>query len=138
MLIFDIKVLEFSSFPYKCLLLIDSFIFLISLQQSQIQFQTVGWNLDGTNLILVYLVKDHPNSWWRPGIESVVCESAYHVIGLKTLSLWVTLTSIPGLQSRIMKNTNQCFYTSHQKIKDDLKYLPCNREQKKITLSIIL
>ena len=31
------------------------------------------------------------------GIESVVYESAYHVIGLKTPSLWVTLISIPGL-----------------------------------------
>ena len=30
-------------------------------------------------------------------IELVVRESVYHVIGLKTPSLWVTLTSIPGL-----------------------------------------
>ena len=36
---------------------------------------------------------------WRTGITDVVRESAYHVIGLKTRSLWVTLTSIPGLHS---------------------------------------
>ena len=33
----------------------------------------------------------------RAGITEVVRESAYHVIDLKTRSLWVTLTSIPGL-----------------------------------------
>ena len=36
-------------------------------------------------------------------MESVVRESAYHVIGLKTLSLWVTLTSIPGLHQNKQK-----------------------------------
>ena len=33
------------------------------------------------------------------GIELVVRDLAYHVIGLKTYSLWVTLTAIPGLHS---------------------------------------
>ena len=36
-------------------------------------------------------------------MESVVRESAYHVIGLKTLSLWVTLTSIPGFHQNKQK-----------------------------------
>ena len=38
---------------------------------------------------------------WRPGITEVVCESAYHVIGLKTCIRWVTLIPIPGLHKSI-------------------------------------
>jgi len=37
------------------------------------------------------------------GITEVVCESAYHLIGLKTCSLWVTLTPIPGMQGAFSK-----------------------------------
>ena len=47
---------------------------------------------------------------WRPGIESVVFESAYHVIGLKTPSLWVTLNSFPGLHSDWVQNFF-CWYS---------------------------
>lgn len=47
-----------------------------------------------------------PNLIQRPGTESVVRESAYHVIGLNTPSLWVTLTSIPVPHSCKGRNFN--------------------------------
>ena len=40
-------------------------------------------------------------SVWRPGIESVVCESAYYVIDLKKPSLLVTIISISGIHGTL-------------------------------------
>jgi hypothetical protein len=34
---------------------------------------------------------------WKAGITEVVRDSEYYLIGLKTHSVWITLTSIPGL-----------------------------------------
>ena len=41
---------------------------------------------------------DGGQAWgWRAGMTEVVCEMIYHVIGLKTCSLSITLTPIPSL-----------------------------------------
>ena len=53
----------------------------------------------------------------RPGIELVVRDLAYHVIGLKTQCLWVTLTAIPGLHWALCINFFQNLITySNSKI----------------------
>ena len=52
---------------------------------------------------------------WRVGITEVVRESAYHVISLKTRSLWVTLTSIAS-GPMWHKYVCMCVYSMYTKI----------------------
>ena len=44
------------------------------------------------------------------GVESVNRESGCHMIGLKTPSLWVTLTSIPGLHKDLLLRCGDCMH----------------------------
>ena len=59
-----------------------------------------GKDLDNLDNILLYALRIF-KALWRAGITEVVSESVYHVIVLKTRSLWVTLTSIPGLHTAL-------------------------------------
>ena len=72
-------------------------------QRSQFEDQNI-------DLALLIESKQLLDSLWRVGITAVVRTSAYHVIGWKTRSLWVTLTSIPGLYALCGINMYACVY----------------------------
>ena len=76
---------------------------ITSYQKSQLKDQNIDLALliESTQLL---------DRLWRVGITEVVRESAYHVISLKTRSLWVTLTSIASLYALCGINMYACVY----------------------------
>ena len=82
---------------------------ITSYQKSQLKDQNIDLALliESTQLL---------DRLWRVGITEVVRESVYHVISLKTRSLWVTLTSIAGLYALCGINMYVCVYFMYTKI----------------------
>ena len=69
----------------------------------------LGWTLKSYNFHIPLL------KVWKPDVTQRRRDLAYHVIGLKTQCLWVTLTSIPSLHSRKFKEKFINYFFSNNK-----------------------